>query len=154
MQKLLSKDGAIRIGSLKSKDGHFRSRANESLTLLLKTHFPNSIVLDPSDIKTDDAVTNLLYLVDETKQGLTDDRLIWAINSFKPFKSPGSDGIFPALLQHGVESLLPHLHKLFSSSLALGCVPRSWSGTNVVFIPKPGKSTYADPKSLDRKSVV
>jgi hypothetical protein len=31
----------------------------------------------------------------------------WAINTFLPYKSPGMDGIFPALLQQGRRTVIP-----------------------------------------------
>jgi hypothetical protein len=37
----------------------------------------------------------------------------WAIDSFAPYKSPGMDGIFPALLQEGRKILVPYLVKIF-----------------------------------------
>jgi hypothetical protein len=33
----------------------------------------------------------------------------WAINKFKPDKSPGPDGILPALLQKRIKALLPSI---------------------------------------------
>jgi hypothetical protein len=37
----------------------------------------------------------------------------WAIDYFTPFKSPGMDGGFPALLQEGRDVLIPYLVKIF-----------------------------------------
>jgi hypothetical protein len=36
-------------------------------------------------------------------------KIRWALNIFKPFKPTRIDGIVPALLQQGVEHLVPHL---------------------------------------------
>ncbi|XP_031328458.1 uncharacterized protein LOC116159584 [Photinus pyralis] len=54
---------------------------------------------------------------------VTEGSLRWAINTFSPFKSAGPDGIFPALLQKGLEPLLLHLLHLFRASVALGYIP-------------------------------
>ncbi|XP_031349535.1 uncharacterized protein LOC116175515 [Photinus pyralis] len=54
---------------------------------------------------------------------VTKGSLRWAINTFSPFKSAGPDGIFPALLQKGLEPLLLHLLHLFRASVALGYIP-------------------------------
>ena len=70
----------------------------------------------------------------------------WAINSFAPYKSPGMDGIFPALLQQGQEILIPYLIKIFRTCLATGFVPAAWREVKVVFIPKPGRSVYCGPR--------
>jgi hypothetical protein len=48
-------------------------------------------------------------------------RVEWAIESLTPYKSPGMDGIFPALLQEGREILIPV--RIFRACLATGYVP-------------------------------
>jgi hypothetical protein len=40
-------------------------------------------------------------------------RDVWAIDSFAPYKSPGIDGIFLALLQEGREGLVLYLVRIF-----------------------------------------
>jgi hypothetical protein len=75
-------------------------------------------------------------------------RVEWAIDSFAPYKGPGADGIFPALLQQGGEILIPYLIKLFHACLATGYVPTAWRQVKVVFIPKPGRSSYCGPKNF------
>jgi len=69
-------------------------------------------------------------------------RVEWAIGSFAPYKSPGMDGIFLALLQEGWEILMPYLIRIFHACLATGYVPTSWRQAKVVFIPNPGRSSY------------
>ena len=64
----------------------------------------------------------------------------WAIDSFTPNKSPGMDGIFPALLQEGREVLIPYLARIFCACLATGYVPAMWRQVKVVFIPKVGRN--------------
>jgi hypothetical protein len=62
----------------------------------------------------------------------------WAINSFAPYKSPGMDGIFPALLQKGQEILIHYLIRIFRACLATGFVSAVWRQVKVVFVPKSG----------------
>jgi ribonuclease HI len=147
LHKLLSADSFQKLGSLKDKRGHFSSNAKESLDILLDTHFPDSIRVDrgPIDSSNFSVPTENLLNVDEI---VSTSRIEWAIGTFKPYKSPGSDGIFPALLQQGKHILTQHLGKLFKYSLMTGYIPKSWGGANVVFIPKPGKASYSDPKSF------
>jgi len=59
----------------------------------------------------------------------------WALDSFTPYKRPGADRIFPALLQEGRQVLLPHLVRIFRNCLANGYVPVLWPQVKVVFIP-------------------
>ena len=67
---------------------------------------------------------------------------------FKPYKSPGTDGIFPCFLQQGIEELTPLIIKLFKCSITEGKLPESWLKVKAVFIPKPGKSDYTIAKSF------
>jgi hypothetical protein len=73
-------------------------------------------------------------------------RVVWALESFVPYKSPGMDGIFPALLQEGREVLIPYLVRIFRTCLATGYVPTAWCQVKVVFIPMPSRYTYDGPK--------
>jgi ribonuclease HI len=149
LQKLLSKQKHENTGPFKKPDNSYSKSISENLEILLKTHFPNSVVIK----STLDRRSNHIRIpqnsenIELVNTIVTDDRISWAINSFKPFKSPGGDGIFPALLQRGKEILLPHLSKLFKASLTLSYIPESWSKVNVCFIPKPGKPSYLNPKA-------
>jgi hypothetical protein len=58
------------------------------------------------------------------------------------------DGIFPALLQEGREILIPYLIRILRACLAMGFVPAIWRQVKVVFIPKPGRSSYCGPKDF------
>ena len=65
----------------------------------------------------------------------------WANDSFGSYKSPGMDGILPALLQQGWRVLVPYLVKIFHACLGTGYVPAIWSQVKVVFIPKPSRNS-------------
>jgi len=67
------------------------------------------------------------------------------IDSFVPYKSPGMDGIFPALLQEGQEVLIPYLVRIFCACLANGY---TWRQVKLVFIPKPGRNSYCGPRDF------
>src|SRR5690606_31285209 len=66
--------------------------------------------------------------------------------SFQPYKAPGPDGLFPALLQAGLELCLTRLCRMFRASIALGYIPKTWRTVDVRFIPKAGRNTYDRPK--------
>jgi hypothetical protein len=73
-------------------------------------------------------------------------RVEWAIDTFAQYKSPGVDGIFPALLQQALEIVTPHLVRIFRACLVTGYVPAMWRQVKVVFIPKPGRNCYSGPR--------
>jgi hypothetical protein len=117
----------------------------EILQLLLDTHFPGCILpnYNSSRIFTQANVdTNRLSDV------VSYSRVEKAVMSFKPFKSAGSDEIFPKLLQSCLTILLKPLTALFRCSIALGHIPLAWQSVRVVFIPKAGRSSYDIPKSF------
>ncbi|CAK1584894.1 unnamed protein product [Parnassius mnemosyne] len=84
---------------------------------------------------------------DEAQRILIETHFPWAIHSFLPYKAARPDGIFPALLQWGGKALIIRLVAIMRAGLALKYVPRGWREVKVIFIPKPGKSDYTDPKS-------
>jgi hypothetical protein len=49
-------------------------------------------------------------------------RIKWAIRTFKPFKSAGTDGIVLALSQHSAL----HLCDIFRACLSYGYIPKTW----------------------------
>jgi len=70
----------------------------------------------------------------------------WAIDSFAPYKSPGMDDIFPALLQEEREALIPYLVRVFRACVSTGYVPAIYRQVKVVFIPKPSRNSYSGPR--------
>jgi len=119
----------------------------ETLEFLLTTHFSNSGV-------TREAAAPAAALLARRSdcrlatRVVTYRRVEWATDSFAPYKSPGVDGIFPALLQKGREVVIPYLVRIFHVCLATGYVPAIWRQVNVMLIPQPGRNTYSGPKGL------
>ena len=61
-----------------------------------------------------------------------------ALSSFKCYKAPGYNMIYPVPLQKGIDELTPYLIKIYRKSIAESIVPESWLQTRVFFIPNPG----------------
>jgi hypothetical protein len=80
---------------------------------------------------------------------ITEEKIRWAVNGFGSYKTAGEDGIFPGLLQQGIETLaVPLLCKILTDDLAFGYVTKVWQKVRVIFIPKPGRSSYELAKSF------
>ena len=132
-------------GSLVTPSGSRTQSEGETLELLLTTHFPNSGV-------TQESATPAAVLLARRPDWrlpmkvVTYRRVEWAIDSFAPYKSPGADGTFPALLQLAREIVIPRLVRIFRACLSTGYVPAIWRQVKVVFIPKPGKDSYSGPR--------
>jgi len=127
--------------------GEHTQSEGETLDLLLTTHFPDSIVAEGGVVP---AAACRATCVDwrVAARIFTYSRVELAISSFTPYKSPGMDGIFPALLQEGWEILIPYLVRIFRTCLATGYVPALWCQAKVVFIPKPSRSSYCGPRDF------
>jgi len=147
LHRALSRDPKTKLGSLMAPTGERTQSKGETLDLLLATHFPDSDVVEGGGIPaTARHATRVDWRV--AARIITYRRVKLAIGSFAPYKSPGMDGIFPALLQEGREILIPYLIKIFHACLVTGHVPASWRQARVVFIPKPGRSSYCGPRNF------
>ena len=117
----------------------------KALELLMDTHFPGCNTEDPSP-------RNQLSVSQEYPPAdldfVTVERVTWSINSFKPNKAAGPDGIKPLVLQQLGPNMLSRLTQFYRTSFRIGYVPTMLCTSKVVFIPKPGKETYRVPKSF------
>ena len=75
-------------------------------------------------------------------------RVDWAIGTFLPYKVPGTDGVYPAFLQKGLEDLRLPLAKLYRASIAIRYVPTTWKRSRMAFLPKLGKVGYTAAKDF------
>lgn len=146
LQKMVSKDPFSKVELIRKTDGTMAENLEESLQVLMEVHFPGSF-------KSDDPWAHLetgMQRVDrlEAERMITMDGVKSAIRSFSPYKTPGTDGIFPAMMQWGEDLIAPRLRGIFVTCLATGYVPRLWREAKVVFLPKPGKKDYAEAKSF------
>lgn len=139
LNKALAKD-PIFPEMLKREDGSYTKSSEEVVDLLMQTHFPgtkDAQTIEPQPIRTPNATDwNIAATI------VTNRRLEWAIDSFKPFKSPGSDGIYPIVMQKASSLIMKPMKRILQAVLAMGYIPESWKEVLVKFIPKPGRDTY------------
>ena len=151
LQKVLSRDETTRFGTLRTEDGGHTVDGKETLGLLLKCHFPGhrDATATPSDEETlPDTSSPTTSDWHFAAQVVSLQKIRWAIQSFEPYKAPGPDGIYPVLMQVGLELILQRLCRLFKSSIAFGYIPSAWRGVDVRFIPKAGRNSYDQPKDF------
>jgi hypothetical protein len=149
LRKALDRDPQAKLEVLKKTDGGFTASKLETLDLLVQTHFPDCVVAGIGGEEYEIEWSRPTWEKwDEAAKVVTKDRVYWAISSFSPYKSPGPDGIYPILLKEGGELIINRLVYIYRACLALSQVPASWRQTKAVFIPKPGKESYDNPKSF------
>ena len=69
------------------------------------------------------------------------------LQEFGPLTAAGPDGIKPIMLQEGWDSIKQAFVIIAKASFLLGYTPDSWRNTLSIFLPKPGKDDYYNPKS-------
>ena len=143
--KVLLKDGAKATGWVKDSNGNYPSDERGNMELLMRAHLPNFSTNYPSDLLASPRPSGT-KLWAEGQEVVGKNRLDWAIGSFMPYKSLGPDGIFPALLQRGLDALRVPLTKLFRTCIALGHTPGNWYVSRMVFVPKGGRAGHSVPK--------
>ena len=82
-----------------------------------------------------------------TERIVTKERVMRAIDSFKPYKAAGADGIIPIMLKAAGECIVRPIMDILRGSLRLGYIPQEWRKARIAFLPKPGKDTYAKASS-------
>jgi len=94
------------------------------LDLLLGAHFPGSQKTGHPPERGAEEGSELDPLI-------SDRNIKWSIHSFKPYKSPGPDGITPAHIQQAGQIAINWLKKIFQSIPAVAELPTTWQETKV-----------------------
>ena len=144
LHAILKRNLTVQQGTLKRPDGSFTATPEESVDLLLETHFPDTPEGEEPwqpDIIVGAQGESLHWEI------VTEGRLEAALLSFSPYKASGPDNIKPILLQKGLQMLKGPITAIYRACLTYGHVPTLWRKTNVVFLSKPGKEDYSSPKS-------
>ena len=139
LRKILAKESSP-PSYLKKSDGTWTDSSEEIANILMDAHFPESqkeVQNNPDAMNFHGVAPGLVGNI-VNKKGIE-----WAINSFNPYKSPGPDGVFPAMLQQSLEDIMPWLLEIFSASLKFGYIPKGWRSVKVVFIQKAGKACHS-----------
>jgi ribonuclease HI len=130
--------------NLKDKNGIPTLNDFDTLRLMNCTHFQNNKEIDT---ETDIEEINFSSDNDYFSSVITNEEIVEAIDSFSAYKSPGPDEIAPALIQRAKNAIIEPLKHIFTLSLCEGRIPTSWSKIKAIYIRKPGKSDYTDPKA-------
>jgi hypothetical protein len=151
--KIMSKQATNKVSTIRLPNRQFTQMGKETLSELFRVHFPDSLLTDDLDngpghqnLDTSRGRTNRADW-DLAKVLITQSRNKWTLDTFKPYKSTGTDGIVPELLQHGAELLVLHLCRIYTACMAYGFIPMAWRQVKVTFIPKSGKSDYTKAKA-------
>jgi hypothetical protein len=145
MKQMLHKS-APQVGTIKLNNGLYSLPGTETLKAMADAHFtghnPNWELIQP---QTEVLLDQLQAMFTDI---ITPDRLQLAFDGFKTKKSPGPDKLPPLALKHLPPEVIKQTVIIYKAALALNYTPCSWLASRVVFIPKPGKDRYTEPKSF------
>ena len=135
--KRLNKAHNAEIGLFTKPDGQ-RCNVEETMDLLKDTHFPGNTTTQPPPTKP---LATVVDIKSKKAAFITPDRVKTIIQSFKPRKGAGPDGLKPAVFQAFGPSALQRLTNLFKASYLLGVQPDHFKQVRIIFIPKPERIT-------------
>jgi ribonuclease HI len=144
LQKLMKQDRKYEPGTLKLPNGDYTKTMEETLEELMRVLYPDKETQssqEEEEIQWNEDKIDINKMIN--KQSVEA-----AFKSFKPYKSPGPDNVYPALIQQGLPALLPYLIDLYKNSMRDERPAVTWLKTKAVFIPKPGKKDYREAKSF------
>ncbi|XP_075157547.1 uncharacterized protein LOC142230805 [Haematobia irritans] len=113
LRELLSKQPRF-TGNLQRTEGNWTESPEETIDLLLGTHFPEC---EFDRIPALCGLKDHIGAIEEISRIITRDSIRWALNSFGSYKSPGMDRIYPCMLQESFDLLCDSYIELFSASL-------------------------------------
>ena len=78
-------------------------------------------------------------------RAFTQDEVRQTIESFKPGKAPGTNGITREILTLIFQSIPQTITAMYNECLKMGHFPKQWKLAKIVAITKPGKKDSCDP---------
>jgi ribonuclease HI len=144
LYKILKWDSNSQLGSIEKSDGSFTNSPEETLQCMLDVHLSDPELPGPGE----EVLDHNPILSELGEEIVTVEKAKYAVELFKPYKSPGGDGVYPIMLQEGWETLEPIFLLICRASLKLGHIPKIWQKAKGIFIPKPGKNSYNMAKSF------
>ena len=133
-----------KLESIRKSDNTLTKDADDTLEEMVKSHVRPHHLAPPdppmhTTVEVDNSLIERIY---------SPDRLERAVKSFDPGKTPGPDGIHPIILQKSWHAIKDVVRTIMISSHNKHHVPAPWQEASGIFLPKPGKVDYTNPKSF------
>ena len=149
ISSLIKNTKSTSLGTIRKTDGSLTESPAETLKVMTEVHFGD--LRDPSP-GHEHPLGSLQDEEQETEWDLdhifSENRVRRALKEFSPLTAAGPDGIRPIMLQKGWEHLKTAYTSIVKASFRLGHTPSTWLCSTGVFLPKPGKTDYFNPKSF------
>ena len=138
-----------KIDAIKNDKGYITTDSTEIQTKI-RDYYKQFYVHKPVNLEEMDKFLNNCTLpslnqeeveIETLNRQVTRAEIEAAINSLSTKKSPGPDGFTAEFSHTHKEELVPFLLKLFQKIQKEGILPQSFSETNIILIPKPGRDS-------------
>ena len=146
--KIIRRNETVRVSDVIKHHGEFIDSPLETLNYLLDILSPGSQQTENHATRSD-LVDNPFMRPEDTEMIAnicSYERMEADINEFQPFKAPGPDGLYPALLQKGWNQLKVYYHFIFQAFLRHSYVPLPWKEGTGIFLPKPERESCFEAK--------
>ena len=135
-------DPKVKLEAVYNSTGALTSSAKETLDVMADAHFKNNTSNNPQPPDTPYEIhPDLVGKIYEQ------DRMDRAIKTFDPYKAAGPDNLQPVLIQKAWKHIYPITRRIMIKNHELQHIPRPWRESRGIFLPKPGKADYCNPKS-------
>ena len=142
MSKILKNcnDKKAKLDSVYKPDGTLTETPDETLEIMEKSHFKDGDLPAHTNTNTspDKHLSQIIY---------SESRMQEAISSFDPLKAAGPDTLQPLTIQKAWHHIHKTVRNIMIKSHEMQHVPGSWTESNGIFLPKPGKTDYNKPNS-------
>ncbi len=148
ISSLIKPNKATQLGTIRKPDGSLSETPLETLNVLADVHFGQSDANPPDNTPQPELTTSTEELSWDLDHIFSENRVKRALTEFNPLTAAGPDGIRPIMLQKGWNSIKTAVSEMMKASFNLGYTPDSWRNSTGIFLPKPGKADYHNPKSF------
>ena len=134
------------INTLLKQDGSLTDPGKETIQMLTDTHFPAATEGTTPFHHNNDHVIDTETIRD-SHDWIDEDLVRKSFKLFKPHKAAGPDGLKPIVLKYLPSNAIEALTIIYKACISFGHTPKLWRQTKVIFLPKPGKTSYDIPKA-------
>ena len=144
VSQVLKSSQFSKLGCVFDKHGNLTQSPGETLKVMEEVHHGDTHTTRPT----------LDGQIPAPKGEWSDDttfsqqRIKRALKEFAPLTGAGPDGIRPIMIQKAADAIVGPFANIAKASYRLGVTPKLWQEAEAIYIPKPGKDDYRQPKSF------
>ena len=132
------------LGTLTKPDGSTTDPGGDTLDYLLQVYFKTGTPIQ--NTKFEKRTINKRDVLSWECEWITVEKIKGFFSNFKSKKSPGTNNLHPIILKYLPDKFIEKLAYFYKVLILLNFTPTKWKECKLVFIPKPGKESYKDPK--------